>query len=53
MPEIHEQQEILAIRNELIIKMLYCTGMRVSEIANLTVDQVELVSWIINKNYFG
>lgn len=41
MPEIHEQQEILAIRNELIIKMLYCTGMRVSEIANLTVDQVE------------
>ena len=40
MPAIHERQEIIILRNELYLKMLYSTGLRISELSNLETAQI-------------
>lgn len=43
-PFIHEKNEQKQIRDAAILHMLYGSGLRVSELCNLTVDQIRLDS---------
>lgn len=45
--QIYFTNDYSGVRNKLIIEMFYCTGMRVSELVNLKVANVDLSSKII------